>query len=225
MSMRNDHFVETISEDRIKTIAEAWRKEARLSRSHGKFDIVAFVTNVLSKKFRKKGPLKIEFFERKSSKDPLAFVTYNPLTLHITKAIWKLAQQGHGRSRFIVAHEIGHVLLHDHTAQAFLGNPELQNKFALRENSAEWQADTFAAYFLLPDDVVRQFSSVDEIVELCDVNEELALERLNAVCEARNRKTRSSNSGDACTECGNFTLVHKGVFVECDMCGSTAGRS
>ena len=31
--------------------------------------------------------------------------------------------------------------------------------------------------------------------------------------------------GDACTECGNFTLVRNGTCLKCDTCGGTSGCS
>ena len=31
--------------------------------------------------------------------------------------------------------------------------------------------------------------------------------------------------GDACTECGNFTLVRNGTCLKCDTCGGTTGCS
>jgi ribonucleoside-diphosphate reductase alpha chain len=32
-------------------------------------------------------------------------------------------------------------------------------------------------------------------------------------------------TGDACTECGNFTLVRNGTCLKCDTCGNTTGCS
>ena len=32
-------------------------------------------------------------------------------------------------------------------------------------------------------------------------------------------------SGDACQECGNFTLVRNGTCLKCDTCGATSGCS
>ena len=32
-------------------------------------------------------------------------------------------------------------------------------------------------------------------------------------------------SGDACGECGNFTLVRNGTCLKCDTCGNTTGCS
>lgn len=217
MSKRNDHYVPWMGMERIQKIAKAWRESAKLGRLNWSFDITEFVTQVLAKKFLKKGPLSIKFLEN-DAEGPPAYVTYKPLTLHIKKRVWELARAGHGRSRFIVAHEIGHILLHDHTAQAFSGNPDLQNKFAQREHSAEWQADTFAAHFLLPDEVAEQFDSVDAYTELCKVNQELACETLERITES---KRRSSADGNACSECGNFSLVWSGSGFKCTTCGST----
>ena len=31
--------------------------------------------------------------------------------------------------------------------------------------------------------------------------------------------------GDACNECGSFTLVRNGTCLKCDSCGSTSGCS
>ena len=31
--------------------------------------------------------------------------------------------------------------------------------------------------------------------------------------------------GEACIECGNFTLVRNGTCMKCDTCGSTSGCS
>jgi ribonucleoside-diphosphate reductase alpha chain len=31
--------------------------------------------------------------------------------------------------------------------------------------------------------------------------------------------------GEACQECGNFTLVRNGTCLKCDTCGSTSGCS
>ncbi|MDE3037632.1 MAG: vitamin B12-dependent ribonucleotide reductase, partial [Pseudomonadota bacterium] len=43
---------------------------------------------------------------------------------------------------------------------------------------------------------------------------------------ARIREAKAKGyEGDACTECGNFTLVRNGTCMKCDTCGSTSGCS
>jgi hypothetical protein len=39
-------------------------------------------------------------------------------------------------------------------AKAFTTDPSLNIRFVEQEHSAEWQANTFAGYFLLPDHLV-----------------------------------------------------------------------
>jgi ribonucleoside-diphosphate reductase alpha chain len=46
-------------------------------------------------------------------------------------------------------------------------------------------------------------------------------DRLERVREARLK----GFEGDACTECGNFTLVRNGTCMKCTTCGSTSGCS
>ncbi|MEM1346292.1 MAG: vitamin B12-dependent ribonucleotide reductase, partial [Pseudomonadota bacterium] len=48
----------------------------------------------------------------------------------------------------------------------------------------------------------------------------IALER-DLVAEARLK----GYEGDACGECGNFTLVRNGTCLKCDSCGATSGCS
>jgi DNA-directed RNA polymerase subunit RPC12/RpoP len=115
----------------------------------------------------------------------------------------------------VVAHEVGHLVLHDYSAQAFSSDPSLQIRFAENEHSAEWQANKFADYFLLPDEVVLRFDDIELLVIFCEVPRILAKERVSAVRTARG----SSATGDACARCGNFTLVRNGVSIKCDTCG------
>ena len=49
------------------------------------------------------------------------------------------------------------------------------------------------------------------------------------VQEDRTERIRAARlkgyEGDACTECGNFTLVRNGTCLKCDTCGTTSGCS
>jgi ribonucleoside-diphosphate reductase alpha chain len=44
---------------------------------------------------------------------------------------------------------------------------------------------------------------------------------MSRVAEARMK----GYEGDACGECGNFTLVRNGACMKCDTCGATSGCS
>jgi ribonucleoside-diphosphate reductase alpha chain len=46
-------------------------------------------------------------------------------------------------------------------------------------------------------------------------------QRLDRIREAKLK----GYEGDACGECGNFTLVRNGTCLKCNTCGSTSGCS
>jgi ribonucleoside-diphosphate reductase alpha chain len=58
-----------------------------------------------------------------------------------------------------------------------------------------------------------------------------ALETLNwsnaraQAAEKRAEARAKGYEGEACGECGNFTLVRNGTCLKCDTCGSTTGCS
>ena len=45
------------------------------------------------------------------------------------------------------------------------------------------------------------------------------------VAEKRSQARMKGYTGEACGECGNFTLVRNGTCLKCDTCGSTTGCS
>jgi len=46
-----------------------------------------------------------------------------------------------------------------------------------------------------------------------------------AAAEKRAEAKAKGYEGEACAECGNFTLVRNGTCLKCDTCGSTTGCS
>jgi IrrE N-terminal-like domain len=219
-SVRRDYKVKFQCEQAIAETAFDWLV-AHGTQNSGYFNITKFVRTTLSKGLLKGAP-KIEYFEMSDGGDP-AYVALDPFTLHIDREIWELADLGDPDARFILAHEIGHLILHDHQAKAFSNDPDAQIKFAMNEYSAEWQANTFAAHFLLPTHIVAALGCAQALVERCSVPRQLAEDRLWAVQRAKLRSIPCE--GDACDECGNFTLVRDGGSMKCNVCGKTPRRS
>jgi hypothetical protein len=125
-----------------------------------------------------------------------------------------LAKEGHEYARLVLAHEIGHIILHDHDAKPFSSNPSLRINYDQEGYSAEWQAQTFAAYFLLPDHIVLSFTHEEQITELCGVHIDLARERFYSVYPP-NRKIER----DFCFDCGECTMERLGLRLRCTNCG------
>lgn len=208
-----DYFVSYRTEESIAEIALSWRKAGGIFND-ANFDIVTFVEKVLTRRL-KKDVLRIEFFNSDIA-DEFAFVTYEPLTLHIEKEIWNDAKMGEPKSRHILAHEIGHIILHDHYAQRFSNDPSKQLNFLQNENSAEWQANRFADHFLAPDHLVRGFCNSFSLAQSCLLLSELAGERFSKVHQARH-----GYSGELCPNCNNFSLIRKGLLQGCSRCGTS----
>jgi hypothetical protein len=213
--MARDHRVRIKSREDIAKIAMLWWN---LANNQGRsFNICKFVLETLKKHFTRKGQLQIEFYERGTADEP-AFVTFKPLVLHIDRKTWMDAGLGDTYARFVVAHEIGHIILHDEFAVAFSDDEAAQLRHLDNEESGEWQANVFAGYFLAPDHVVLKLRDPDLIAGLCVISDELALKRYT---EAKNTKKilHQNYEGDMCAECSNFTLVRSGCTTRCDTCG------
>jgi hypothetical protein len=220
--MRHDYHVRFVREDEIARIASEWRRVGGINNV-GYFNIVDFIENILSRKLSpKKGALSIKISHLPDNLYP-AYVTFEPTTLHVDSDVWNLAKLGEPEARYILAHEIGHIVLHDHNAKPFSNDPSLIISFAQLEHSAEWQANTFARYFLVPDHIIRAFDDLDRLIVSCGVPRALAEERISMI-QNTDRKHRMFE-GDVCPKCGNFTLVRNGTCLKCETCGATTGCS
>jgi IrrE N-terminal-like domain len=216
--MARDYQVRIIDREGIAKIAMSWWLLAT-KNGHG-FNICKFVTDVLSKRLRGKGVLKLEFYSFEDLPER-ACVTFNPLTLHIVKNIWRDADMGRPYARFIVAHEIGHIVLHDEFAVAFSDDKAAQLKYVQDEESGEWQANTFADHFLVPNHVARKLKESDLVAGLCVVDDSVAERRIRDLATVKTILA-PSYEGEMCSECGNFTLLRNGCSMNCDTCGCSA---
>jgi hypothetical protein len=164
-------------------------------------------------KEKRKVELDINLFERWHKYDEPANVSFLPkITLHADKRIWADAKAGDEYARFVIAHEIGHIVLHDHDAKAFSADPSLRIRFAEQEHSGEWQADTFGEHFLVPNEAARRFSNERLLSTMCGVSLALARKRLNSYF------SRQGLLVEAACGCGNYSLVRQQSGVRCFTC-------
>ncbi|WP_313256349.1 ImmA/IrrE family metallo-endopeptidase [Stenotrophomonas acidaminiphila] len=85
---------------------------------------------------------------------------------------------GQGRDRFTLAHELGHLLLHNSIGMA----RSIQKPTDLKpyENS-EWQANTFAGALLIPISAAQRLGSPNLIADACGVSLDAARVRLESL--------------------------------------------
>lgn len=99
-----------------------------------------------------------------------AYTTFDPNIIHISQSTFRSAAAGDGRARFSLAHELGHALMHvqygkNFTAHRAFSSSSYRERVKNTEifRDPEWQANTFAAYFLMPNYMCRKFSTPEEL--------------------------------------------------------------
>ena len=84
------------------------------------------------------------------------------MQMHISDSVYDGACMGDGTCNHVLAHELGHLVLHRNIDPSFAlakENPKYDCMF-----NSEWQADTFADYFLMPTiDVRATCMSIEDI--------------------------------------------------------------
>jgi hypothetical protein len=228
-----NHKVAFKSEQTIAAIAARCWSISRQIRPYT-FDVVRFINDILiadgidtvvTTQGRKKGKLTLKFFARQFPQDDPAYVEFDCtrddyVTLNVDHEIWRSAEAGNSEACEILAHEVGHILLHDHYANAFSSDPTRQKLFAgtSKEDFAEWQAITFSGYLLVPTIAARKFNDAKMLAAVTNTPQRLAQERLVAVLSTK-KVLNPSYEGEICRGCGGFTLVREGRYLRCDICG------
>lgn len=232
-AMPLDHKVRPRSEEEIAEIAaRCWASWPPRGFS---FDVFGFVTQILSlegveyvmpNQRHPKGRPAIKFFNRSFDQDDPAFVKFakpgrSPyVSLHTDRAIWAKAKQNESFALQVLAHEVGHILLHDHVAHAFSTDQHRQKLFegTSSEDWAEWQAITFAGHLLIPNSIVRKFSSVDVLSAATNTTESLARQRITAVAKL---KKPLQTKTEFCIDCNDF--IDFGYY-QSDRCSKCRAR-
>jgi IrrE N-terminal-like domain len=127
-----------------------------------------------------------------------ASVEFTEKTLSFRETEYLAAFRGDGRSRFTAGHELGHIVLHARQKSVrdlvVFRSPRLmppvfpnKNQSALQfTQDSEWQADVFAAEFLMPAHLCLRMNSSEEIEEKCGVSSEAAKIRFRYLSPLRN---------------------------------------
>ncbi|HEX4768349.1 MAG TPA: hypothetical protein VH414_18940, partial [Lichenihabitans sp.] len=105
------------SEDEIAGSAQ----RLRLTMGSGEdinLDIVQLIERCVGLRFGPNGILSLDIFVW-SGHPYHAYVSFDPLNIHVEEETWNHAKWGDPKSRFILAHELGHAVLHDRTAKPF----------------------------------------------------------------------------------------------------------
>jgi Zn-dependent peptidase ImmA (M78 family) len=130
------------------------------------FNIVNQIrTKMIGKYFNVIGYMQLILFDDKTHPDSKAFINYGngEFFLNVHEEIWELAEMGEPMSRFILAHEIGHITLHENYRLEFTTIDEEQLSFFPEERGCEWQANCFAGNFLAPATLLNTKITANEL--------------------------------------------------------------
>lgn len=209
-------------ENELADLAKQWRVEANRSSRQKYTNVLHLIETVFPHYFsdngpgKTKGPFHVKIVKSEVENDgKIAKVSYNPLTLSIVRDIYEKAKRGYGFERFVLAHEIGHILLHDESAKAFSHDANGGLKSAQKERSAEWQANTFAYHLLLPMQELGNFSAY-ELATIYLVEMEVAEDFLEDL-STNPIENRGLVRSQFCPDCGHYHEFP--VPKSCSECG------
>ncbi|MBI4921552.1 MAG: ImmA/IrrE family metallo-endopeptidase [Devosia nanyangense] len=223
--MSSDFKVSRRYQDEVADEAAGWRRLDDTGNGANHFDIIAFLIETVLPTLSEAGRhITIEIIEDDRELDK-AWVDFAADRLFVQQYIWDAAKRQEAFGRLVLAHEIGHLALHRDQVFAFSRGLEAKLNFLEPSESAECQANWFAEALLLPDDVVLRMRhlSASSIGTLTLVSDRVAQRRIDLV--QGDKRYRRDYTGDACSECHNFTMVRTGTCLKCDTCGTTTDYS
>lgn len=181
--MTDDVFVDGLSAREIETRAVAWRDVFGINEQWVP-DVIRLLEHDLGRLYP---AFSLVVRSDASMLDAEAYTQFTPPQIVLRESVYTGALKGDGRHRMTTAHELGHLLLHKGLLKARSLVP-----FDSRKNkvfhSAEWQARKFAAYFLMPEHIVRQFGSPAELATGCCVSTQAAQIRFEETRHLRPRQ-------------------------------------
>jgi hypothetical protein len=108
-----------------------------------------------------------------------AYTQFAPPQIVISDRVYEEAASLVPRARWTLAHELGHFVLHEAISKPRAVNPIRKSIIKHAYNSAEWQANKFAAHFLMPEHIASQFQAPEELAQNCNVSLTAARKRFN----------------------------------------------
>ncbi|WP_159727036.1 ImmA/IrrE family metallo-endopeptidase [Methylosinus sp. Ce-a6] len=212
MSHPSDYKVSATTAKQLAADAEELRKLLDADQ-RTEFNPLDAIRLFEKREVPKKGLLRVLLFDAPKGSKP-ARVKYKPLRLFVDGDVLEAARVGYPPERFIIAHELGHIVEHDDTAKAFSASDSERLKAWPKEELAEWQADTFADNLLVPRKFLFSFRlDVGAIASACNVERQVVQRQIDAL------KSERRYVCEECLECGCFTLTRKGTCLQCDVCG------
>jgi hypothetical protein len=184
----------------------AYLRSADRSLNIPYFNIVNFFERIFQSHANNR-PIEVILYDAPPERP--AFVRHHPPRLSIDRERWKLANDGEPASREILAHELGHLDLHDRIIpsdayqQSFSTDDHRLINYRGKNYSAEWQADRYADHLLVPDSIALAYDNAHEIAAKCQVPLTLAQRRFGET-RSQLKQRCEQETASWCSICGTF---------------------
>jgi Zn-dependent peptidase ImmA (M78 family) len=175
--MSHEYKVAPKSRREIEDYALAWREALGVSSQCQSPDIISLIENEIPKLFSDFALLVKNDNQMDGAEGYTEFEPSPRIVLSESSYI-DAAKNG-GRGRWTAAHELGHLVLHKSAVpfERTTGQYSKMKQLQVFE-SAEWQANAFAAGFLMPKHLIRDFSDTCEICQFFSVSRQAAENRI-----------------------------------------------
>jgi hypothetical protein len=165
--------------------------------------------------------------------EALTLVSNSHVRIRISENTYQRAKALDRRSRFTLAHELGHVVLHKNKAELARSRFETSKRVVAAYVSVERQADVFASAFLITEAMTNRAHSADELADIALVTSSAADVRWERAQKQANKpliqagfrtlhaellnKEKSAKHTDrfVCPVCAQHTLLKIGVKYLC----------
>lgn len=162
-------MAQPLSRQDIRDYVDALRQKLKLQDA-AYVDIVYLAENVFPFMFSKSG-YSFQVIDNKAMGNRHGLTNPHDGTVYIREDVYMGANQGYGRDRMTIAHEIGHFLLHNGIVLG-LSKVDPNTRISPCRNP-EWQASAFAGEFLMGHNIIKDLT-VQQIVDLCVVSRKAA---------------------------------------------------
>ncbi|WP_292195860.1 ImmA/IrrE family metallo-endopeptidase [Mesorhizobium sp.] len=175
-NMSHDYCVPPKRRTEIEILAAAWREALRIPTTCQAPDMIGVLENEMPRLF---GDFALVVKDDYQMDGAEGYTEFDPPCVVLSATSYQSAANFEGRGRWTAAHELGHLVLHKSAVpldRAPIRYSKMKELPAFA--SAEWQANAFAAAFLMPEALVRDFFEISEIMTFFAVSRSAAENRV-----------------------------------------------
>ncbi|MGP0058652.1 MAG: ImmA/IrrE family metallo-endopeptidase [Beijerinckiaceae bacterium] len=244
--MADDYKVKGRSDLEIRQLAKRTREFCGVAKDR-RVDMIACLER--EKIWTVKGIKRLHFEVRPDTEmgtaDGMTSHSEGIVTIAVKQSVRDAAYMGDGRARNTLAHELGHLVMHDGAEMPRLATGNITPKWLKPFESAEHHVKVFAPAFLINDAIAETLSGAEEISIEFGISYESAkiyfkeltafrgrertAEKMRRLAEEfresiapRSRKLHFLN--EACPVCGNRTLFPVDAKFMCQHCDTVFDR-